>query len=159
MQKDSRILYKWWDAINFDMRMKTWGGKESKDKKGWGNWERGLERADRCRSAGRRRLWWGVKYLSVWERRSIVNRGGLLWDLREFQTCTTMHQHHRSHGTPLQNHNGNALWGSTRLQTQTRGWTNSSLDYMETFLLKQEERHWTRPMRCALSISHRMAKC
>lgn len=33
-QKDSRILYKRWDASNVDMRMKTQIGKESKDREG-----------------------------------------------------------------------------------------------------------------------------
>lgn len=43
MQKESRILYKWWDAINFDVRMKTWGGKESKDRGERKSWERAGE--------------------------------------------------------------------------------------------------------------------
>lgn len=56
--------------------MKTWGGKGSKDREGrGGEMEKRLERADRCCSAGRRRLWWGVNNLSVWKRRSRVNLG------------------------------------------------------------------------------------
>ena len=139
MQKDSRILYKWWDAINFDMRMETWGRKESKDRKGWGI-ERWLERADRCRSAGRRRLWWGVKHLSVWEEKRNSEPGG--W--------------RGSYGTPrcalhytftMAIHCEAAHTDKHNLEVRP----TPSSDYIETFLQKHKE--WG-----ALSISHRMAK-
>jgi len=57
----------------------TWGWTHEEERKAKterdGKIERWLERADRCHSAGRRRLWCGVKYLSAWERRSTVNQG------------------------------------------------------------------------------------
>lgn len=91
----------------------TWGRKHEEGRKAKtereGRMERRLERVDRCRSAGRRRLWWwGVKNLSAWERRSKVNQGGIGRGTQgNLRLCATIHQNNTSQGTT--NHNAQGL--------------------------------------------------
>lgn len=103
----------------------TWGWKHEVERKAKtgreGKMERKLERADRCRSAGRGRLWWGVKNLSVWERRSKVNQGGRCGTYRKFwcapqytRAKQVMPQHDK-----ITMHSGYALWGRAHWPTQT----------------------------------------
>lgn len=108
MQKDSRILYKWWDAFIFDVRMTTWGGKESKDREGRENRERAGESRQMPLSRQETSLMRCEIFICVGERKNSEPEGSA-WDLREFEMRTTIHQNQRRHGTTRQNHNGKCI--------------------------------------------------
>lgn len=131
--------------------MLTWGWKHEGERKAKtereGKTERRLERADRCRSAGRRRLWWGVKNLSVWERRSKVNQGGRCGTYGTFWDA-----HHSTPEPQESRHNTTKPQCTMEMHSEAEHADKHKTppsDCIGSFLLTR----WTRQMRRALSIS------